>query len=156
MQSLSPPAFTFIPGPRRNHVIQRLVTTLLSHCTCVDASPAVSNNLLDHALLLEVFQCLPRQRAVDLQPVDEDCDGDEAVGLHVFVELLGGGFIEHDGVVGLVLDWLPVSKSLRAREGGVVRSGERCSTFALGPLLLLFLAARGCCGRLSLLSAACS
>ena len=28
--------------------------------------------------------------------------------MNIFVELIGGGFVEDDGVLGLVLDWLGV------------------------------------------------
>ncbi len=62
------------------------------------------NNLLNLPLLLQIIQRLPRQTAIDLQPIDERGDRDEAVGLHVFVEFVRGGFVEDDGVVGLVLD----------------------------------------------------
>lgn len=64
----------------------------------------MTHNLLDLALLLKIVQCLPRQRAVDLQPIDQRRDRDESVGLHVFVEFVRGGFVEDDGVVGFVLD----------------------------------------------------
>lgn len=74
------------------------------HSSRVDAQLAVSDNLLDLALLLQVIQCLPRQTPIDLQSIDKGGDGDEAVGLDVFVEFVRGGFIEDDGVVGLVLD----------------------------------------------------
>ena len=74
------------------------------HGPRVDAQLAVSNNLLDLALLLQVIQRLPRQTPVDLQSIDKGGNGDEAVGLDVFVEFVRGGFIEDDGVVGLVLD----------------------------------------------------
>ena len=73
----------------------------------------MADNLLDLTLLFEVGEGLAGQAAVDLQTVDEGSDGDEAVGLDVLLELLGGVFIEDDGVLGLVLD------------------------LALGPLLLL-------------------
>lgn len=64
----------------------------------------MSNNLLDLTLLFEVGEGLAGQAAVDLQTVDEGSDGDEAVGLDILVELLGGGLVEDDGVLGLVLD----------------------------------------------------
>lgn len=63
------------------------------------------NHLLDLSLLLQIIQRLPCQAAIDLQSVDERGDCDEAVGLDVFVEFVGGGFVEDDGVVGLVLDY---------------------------------------------------
>ena len=71
----------------------------------VDIQFAVPHHLLDLPLLLQIVQNLPRQAAVDLHPVHEDRNGDEPVGLYVFVEFVRGGFVENDGVVGLVLDW---------------------------------------------------
>ena len=62
------------------------------------------NNLLNHALLLQILQRLTGERAIDFEPVDEHGDGDEAVGLHVFLQLLGCVLVEDDGVVGFVLD----------------------------------------------------
>ncbi len=62
------------------------------------------DDLLDLALLLQVTQRLPRERTVDLQPIDQRRDRDEPVRLHVFVEFVRGGFVEDDGVVGLFLD----------------------------------------------------
>ena len=62
------------------------------------------NNLLDLSLLLQICQTSPRQRSVDLKSVDEGGDGYETVGLDIFVEFVRGGFIEDDGVLGLVLD----------------------------------------------------
>lgn len=70
----------------------------------VDVQAAVSNNLLNLTLLFEVGEGLAGQAAVDLQTVDEGSDGDEAVGLDILVELLGGGLVEDDGVLSLVLD----------------------------------------------------
>lgn len=62
------------------------------------------DNRLDLALLLEILQTRPCERAVDLQSVDEGGYCDEAVRLDIFVELLGGGLVEDDSVLGLVLD----------------------------------------------------
>ena len=62
------------------------------------------NNGLDQALLLEVRDAPPREGAVDLHAVDEGGDGHEPVGLDILVELVGGGLVEDDGVLGLVLD----------------------------------------------------
>ena len=62
------------------------------------------NHGLDEALLLEVPKALPSERAVDLHAVDESSDGDETVRLDILVELLGGGLVEDDSVLGLVLD----------------------------------------------------
>jgi len=80
----------------------------------VDAQFAVPNHLLDLSLLLQIIQRLPCQAAIDLQSVDERSDCDKAVGLDVFVELVGRGFIEDDGVVCLVLDYLRVNVSANA------------------------------------------
>lgn len=74
------------------------------------------NHLLNLALLLQIVQRFPCQAAIDLQPVHKRGDRDEAVGLHVFVEFVRGGFVEDDGVVGLVLDCWRKAVSARARE----------------------------------------
>jgi hypothetical protein len=63
------------------------------------------NNLLNLSLLLQIVQRLPCQASIDLQSVDERSNCDEAVGLDIFIEFVGGGFVEDDGVVGLVLDY---------------------------------------------------
>ena len=65
------------------------------------------NHLLNLALLLQIIQRFPRETAIDLQSVHERGDCDETVGLDVFVEFVRGGFVEDDGVVGLVLDCCP-------------------------------------------------
>ncbi len=70
----------------------------------VNAQLAVPHHLFNLSLLLQITQRLPCQTAIDLESVDERGDCDEAVGLDVFVEFVGGGFVEDDGVVGLVLD----------------------------------------------------
>jgi hypothetical protein len=72
----------------------------------------VPNNQLDQPLLLQVLQALPGERAVDLEPVDEGRDGDEAVGLDILVELVGSGLVKDDGVLGLVLDCRMVMASV--------------------------------------------
>lgn len=64
----------------------------------------MGGNGLDDALLLKVGKALAGERSVDLHAVDEDSDGNQAVGRNVLVELLGGGLVEEDGVLGLVLD----------------------------------------------------
>lgn len=64
----------------------------------------MTDNLLDGALGFEIVQGLAGERAVDLQAVDEDGDGDQAVGLDILVETLLEGLVEDDGVDGLVLD----------------------------------------------------
>jgi hypothetical protein len=65
----------------------------------------VRDNLLDDALLLQVGQTSASNGAVDLHSVDQDRDGDQAVGLDIFVKLVRGGLVEEDGVLGLVLDY---------------------------------------------------
>ena len=69
----------------------------------VDVAGVVANNLLDGTLSLEVVQGAAGERAVDLQAIDEDGDGDEAVGLDLLVEALLEGLVKDDGVDGLVL-----------------------------------------------------
>jgi len=69
----------------------------------VDVAGVVANNLLDGTLSLEVVQGAAGERAVDLQAIDEDGDGDEAVRLDVLVETLLEGLVKDDGVDGLVL-----------------------------------------------------
>ena len=64
----------------------------------------MSYNLLNLSLLLQVIQRLSRQTSIDFQPIDERGDGNEAVGLDVFVEFVRGGFIKDNCMVGLVLD----------------------------------------------------
>ena len=48
----------------------------------------MSHHLLDLALLLQIAQRLPRQATIDLEPIDQCGDGDEPVGLDVFVEFV--------------------------------------------------------------------
>lgn len=74
------------------------------------------NHLLDLSLLLQIIQRFPCQAAIDFQSVHEGGDCDKAVGLDVFVEFVGGGFVEDDGVVGLVLDFWRRAQSARAHE----------------------------------------
>lgn len=62
------------------------------------------DNLLDLTLLLQVIEGLAGKTSVDLETIDKRSDGDEAVGLHIFVQAFGGGLVEDNGVVGLVLD----------------------------------------------------
>lgn len=62
------------------------------------------HHLLNLPFLLQITQRLARQTPIDLQPIHQSGDGDQAVGLHVLVEFVGGGFVENHGVVGLVLD----------------------------------------------------
>ena len=87
----------------------------------------MSHNLLNHPPLLQIIQRLPRQTPIDLQSIDQHGDGDEAVGLHVFVEFVRGGLVEDDGVVGLVLDcWTNTSESATTSrvEAESFRDGE--------------------------------
>lgn len=72
----------------------------------------------DLALLLEVVQALAGQGTVDLEPVDKGGDGDETVGLDVLVQLVRGGLVEDDGVLGLVLDCIRASAFCDRSEGG--------------------------------------
>ena len=72
------------------------------------------HHLLNLSLLLQIIQRFPRQAPVDLESIHERGDGDEAVGLDVFVEFVRGGFVEDDGVVGLVLDCVEL-RSARPR-----------------------------------------
>lgn len=84
----------------------------------VDVAGVVTDNLLDGALGFEIVQGLAGERAVDLQAVDEDGDGDQAVGLDILVETLLEGLVEDDGVDGLVLDYSRKSTSaLRSARG---------------------------------------
>lgn len=66
---------------------------------------AVTNNLLDLALVLEIGQRLPGEGAVDLEPVDQGGDGDQAVRLDILLELVVGGLVEDNSVLGLVLNY---------------------------------------------------
>lgn len=76
----------------------------------VDLHLAVPNNRPDLSLLLEILQALARERAVDLEAIHQCRHGHEAVGLYIFVELVGGGLVEDDGVLGLVLDYSATSR----------------------------------------------
>lgn len=71
----------------------------------VDAALAVPDHLLNDTLFLQVLQRLPSKRSVDFQTIDEDGDGDETVGLNIFLKFVGGGLIEDDGMLGFVLDY---------------------------------------------------
>ena len=82
----------------------------------------MSHHLLDLSLLLQIVQRLPCETAIDLQSINERGDCDEAVGLDVFVEFVGGGFVKDDGVVGLVLDCSGKYDSVRARSCAALRS----------------------------------
>lgn len=62
------------------------------------------NYTLDHPFFLQILQRLPCKASIDLQSIDQCSDGDETVGLYVFVELIAGGFVQDDGVVGFIFD----------------------------------------------------
>ena len=64
----------------------------------------MSDDLLDLALLFEVCEGLAGKASVDLESVDKRRNGDETVGLYVFVELVGCRLVEDDGVLGFVLN----------------------------------------------------
>ena len=70
----------------------------------VDLHLAVSHDLLDLPLLLQVLEAPPGERAVDLEPVDEGGDRHETVGLDILVKLVRSALVEDDGVLSLVLD----------------------------------------------------
>ena len=99
----------------------------------VDAQRAVSNNLLDDSLLLKIGQTSAGNRSVDLHSVDENRDGDQAVGLDILVKLVGGGLVEEDGVLCLVLN----CGSCQIRPTTNLCSSPH--TLSLGPLLLCLL-----------------
>lgn len=71
------------------------------------------NDPLDLSLLLQMSNRNPCQASIDLQPFDEDALADEFEGGDFLQDTVIGGFVEGDGVLGLVF------------------------YFALGPLLLL-------------------
>ena len=87
----------------------------------------MSNILLDLAVCLEIGKRFPCKRAVNLQAIDEGSDGDEAVRLDILLELVVGLLVEHDGVVGLVLDCEAVSGKFCGRICGSAECirGER-------------------------------
>ena len=62
------------------------------------------NDLLNDTPLLQILQRRASQRTIDLESVDQDCDCDKTIGLHILLEFLVGGLVENDDVVGLVLD----------------------------------------------------
>lgn len=101
----------------------------------------MSHDLPDLTLLLQLGQRLPSEAAVDLEAVNQGSDRDQAVGLDILVELLLGGLVEDNGVVGLVLDCSNPSDRVRFPFPQNQRAQR---TLALGPLLLLLLAAGRC------------
>ena len=64
----------------------------------------MTNDLLDLTISLKVVQSLAGKAAVDLETIDEGGDGDQAVRLNILLQLVVGGLVEDDGVLGLVLD----------------------------------------------------
>ena len=70
----------------------------------VDGAFAVCDHLLDLSLLLQVGERFSGEGTVDLQTIDEDCDGNETVGLDILLESVGSGLVKDDGVLCLVLD----------------------------------------------------
>ncbi len=114
------------------------------------------DNLLDDALLLQVGQASAGNGTVDLHSVDQDRDGDQAVGLDIFVKLVRGGLVEEDGVLGLVLDYNAIQSvmglQVTAHAMELYRSAEEQSgssrTLSLRPLLLSLLGS-GVCWSLS-------
>lgn len=110
------------------------------------------DNLLDDALLLQVGQTSASDGAVDLHSVDQDRDGDQAVGLDIFVKLVRGGLVEEDGVLGLVLDYNAIQSVMGLKVAApavkVYRSAEEQSrgsrTLSLRPLLLSLLGSGVC------------
>ena len=99
----------------------------------VDAQGAVSNNLLDDTSLLKIGQTSAGNRSVDLHSVDENRDGDQAVGLDILVETIGSGLVEEDGVLGLVLN---CTAGQYAIPSSIAQSSR---TLPLRPLLLSLL-----------------
>lgn len=94
----------------------------------VDVHLGVANNLLDLALGLEISKALTGEAAVDLVTVNKGGDGDQTVGLDILVELLGGGLLEDDGVLGLVLDCTVVSLPFQAGVSRVVHRSQTVPT----------------------------
>lgn len=81
-----------------------LATAVSRPLLTVDLHLAVVDNRADLAPLLKVLQASASQGAVDLKSVDKGGDSDKTVRLDVLVELVRGGLVEDDGVLGLVLD----------------------------------------------------
>jgi hypothetical protein len=111
LQNISIP---FLYTSTRRQYEGRVTGSLVLHT--VDAQLGVSDNLLDLAICLEISERFPCKRTVNLQTIDEGGNGDEAVGLDILLELVVGLLVEHDGVLGLVLDCTPVSGRLVVRE----------------------------------------
>lgn len=92
----------------------------------VDVQSIVRNDLLDHAPVLQVGEGFPGERAVDLQAVDQHGHGDEAVRLHILVELLGRVLVQDDGVLGLVLNCTEIQISAGSLSSCVFAWPSRC------------------------------
>lgn len=78
------------------------------------------HHLLNLPLILEIIQRLPRQRPINLQPIDERSDGDEPVGLDVLIQFIRGGFVEDDGMIGFVFDCFFPRREVREVNLGVL------------------------------------
>jgi len=72
--------------PRVRPKNKRYVTRQQWLIRTVNVTRAVTDDLLDDTLLLEILERLAGDRAIDLQSIDEHGDGDEAVGLHILLE----------------------------------------------------------------------
>lgn len=64
----------------------------------------VVHDCLDLPLLLQMPDCDAGKRATDLQPLDEDRLADETESGDLLHNTVVGGLVNHDGVLGLVLD----------------------------------------------------
>ena len=95
----------------------RLVSS--SNGTGVDGTTGVLVHGLDDTLGLQLAQSLAGNAAVDLQAVNHGGGGDDLGDGDLLHHLLGGGLVQEDGVVGLLLG------------------------LSLGPLLFLALASGG-------------
>ena len=70
----------------------------------VDQLCAVVHNALDLALLLQMPDRNSCERAVDLEPLDEDALRDKAEGRDFLDDTVEQALVECNGVLGLVLD----------------------------------------------------
>ena len=95
----------------------------------VDGKLGVADNLPDDALALEVGQRLARERAVDLQPVDQHGGGDKTVGQHVLVEAVLDGLVHDDGVLGLILHCARILSISGRMDGATVTELGSSSTY---------------------------
>ena len=81
-------------------------------------------NWLDDVLGLQLPQCLPRQTSIDFQSLHKNTHTHESVRADFLEEFVVCGFIEEDGIVGLVLDFafrplllLGYTRQRRSRRG---------------------------------------